>query len=89
MSLAPYMFASPARHPLPRATIAPPNSRGPGLSFLLLNRRDDCQLAIAANDQNAKLEALDHVPMVPASPRRGARCGIQWEFQRTRIWGRW
>lgn len=55
-----------------------------GLAFLLIRiAGTTASFAIAANDQNAKLEALDHVPMgARVASFAGRRCGLQWPLQR-------
>ena len=55
-----------------------------GLSFLLIRTAaTTISTTIAANDQNAKLRALDHVPMgARVASLAGRACGIQWALQR-------
>jgi hypothetical protein len=55
-----------------------------GLSFLLIRTAaTTVSTTMAANDQNAKLRALDHVPMgARVASLAGRACGIQWALQR-------
>jgi hypothetical protein len=55
-----------------------------GLSFMLIRTAaTTTSLAVAASDQNAKLTALDHVPMgARVASIAGRRCGVQWALQR-------
>jgi hypothetical protein len=55
-----------------------------GLGFLFLRLGGTTtSFAIAAKDQNAKLEALNHVPMgARVASFAGRQCGLQWPLQR-------
>jgi hypothetical protein len=55
-----------------------------GLAFLMLRTAGTTtSLALAANDHDAKLDALDHVPMgARVASFAGRGCGIQWALQR-------
>ena len=87
MRLAPYIFAVALlairfrgeTHLKTGATLAVL-----GLAFLLVRTAGTtASFALAANDQNAKLEALEHVPMgARVASFAGRGCGLQWALQR-------
>jgi hypothetical protein len=87
MRLAPFMFAIAALAIRFRGDPDPRLGRKlalVGLAFLLVRTAGTtASMAIAANDQSAKLEALDHVPTgARVASITGRSCGLQWALRR-------
>jgi hypothetical protein len=87
MRLAPFMFAVALLAIRFRGETDLPMARTLailGLAFLLLRTGGTtASFVVAANDQNAKLEALEHVPMgARVATLTGRGCGLQWDLQR-------
>jgi hypothetical protein len=87
MRLAPFMFAIAALAVRFRGATDYALARKLaifGLAFLLVRTAGTtASMAIAANDQTAKLEALDHVPMgARVASITGRSCGLHWALRR-------
>ena len=97
MRLVPYAIAvAAARDPLPRRDAADALAQALALLALIfvvvrLGGRIRSAWRCAADDQQAKLEALDHVPMgARVVTFVGLPCGnVVGACRATAIWGRW
>ena len=87
MRLAPYVFAVALLAIRFQGETHLPTARTLallGLAFLMIRTAGTtASLAIASNDQDARLQALDHIPMgARVASIAGRGCGVQWALQR-------